>query len=347
MKIDTPINGIIAYPITPFTTDGGSIDETAFRQVTANLLADGPAAIAFLGSAGESAYLSAEEWKQCVRLGVEAVAGWIPVIVGISELTTAAAVEKARFAAEAGADMLMVIPIAYWKLNETEIFDHYAAIAAATELPIMAYNNPATSGVDMSPALLVKLVQDIETVRFIKESSGDLNRMHAIRTLSDDSIPFYNGANHMTLEALAAGASGWCTAAPNLLGDLPRQLFDLMASGDIAAARTLFYRILPVLQFIVAGGLPTTVKAGLAMRGLEVGAPVCRSSLCQKPGWKRFRNCWPPSSCLRSVSEHGRSFDPADGGRTGAARFARSGRHARGACIRTQRPGSATLRRRR
>ncbi|MDG2512959.1 dihydrodipicolinate synthase family protein [Sphingobium yanoikuyae] len=273
MKIDTSINGIIAYPVTPFTANGGSIDETAFRQVTANLLADGPAAIAFLGSAGESAYLSAEEWKQCVRLGVEAVAGWIPVIVGISELTTAAAVEKARFAADAGADMLMVIPIAYWKLSETEIFDHYAAIAAATDLPIMAYNNPATSGVDMSPALLVKLVQDIETVRFIKESSGDLNRMHAIRTLSNDSIPFYNGANHMTLEALAAGASGWCTAAPNLLGDLPRQLFELMAAGNIAAARTLFYRILPVLQFIVTGGLPTTVKAGLAMRGLEAGAP--------------------------------------------------------------------------
>ncbi len=273
MKTDNPISGIIAYPVTPFAPDGLTIDEEAFHQVTENLLTDAPAAIAFLGSAGESAYLSGDEWRQCARLGVEVVAGRVPVIFGISELTTAAAVAKARFAAEVGADMLMVIPIAYWKLTEAEIFDHYAAIAAATDLPIMAYNNPATSGVDMAPALLVKLVQEIDTVRYIKESSGDLNRMHAIRTLSGGSIPFYNGANHMTLESLAAGASGWCTAAPNLLGDQPRQLFDLMAAGDIGAARALFYRILPVLQFIVAGGLPTTVKAGLGMRGLEIGAP--------------------------------------------------------------------------
>jgi 4-hydroxy-tetrahydrodipicolinate synthase len=169
--------------------------------------------------------------------------------------------------------MLMVIPVSYWKLTEAEIFDHYAAIAAATDLPIMAYNNPGTSGVDMSPEFLVRLVRELTTVRFIKESSGDLNRMHAIYKLSNGSIPFYNGANHMALEAIAAGASGWCTAAPNLLDDRPGRLFDLVQAGDIVRARALFYDILPVLRFIVVGGLPTTVKAGLALRGLAAGAP--------------------------------------------------------------------------
>lgn len=268
-----PVSGIIAYPVTPFGTGGGGIDEDGFRQVTENLLVDAPAAISFLGSAGESAYLSTEEWRHSARLGVETVAGRVPVILGISELTTAAAVAKARYAEEVGADMLMVIPVAYWKLTDAEIFEHYAAIAEATDLPIMAYNNPGTSGVDMSPALLVRMVREIETVRYVKESSGDLNRMHAIRVLSDDSVPFYNGANHMALEALAAGASGWCTAAPNLLGGRPQQLFSLMQAGDVDAARSLFYQLLPVLQFIVSGGLPTTVKAGLALRGLAVGNP--------------------------------------------------------------------------
>lgn len=268
-----PVSGIIAYPVTPFRTGGGGIDEDGFRRVTENLLVDAPAAISFLGSAGESAYLSTEEWRHSARLGVETVAGRVPVILGISELTTAAAVAKARYAEEVGADMLMVIPVAYWKLTDAEIFEHYAAIAEATDLPIMAYNNPGTSGVDMSPALLVRMVREIETVRYVKESSGDLNRMHAIRMLSDDSVPFYNGANHMALEALAAGASGWCTAAPNLLGGRPQQLFSLMQAGDVDAARSLFYQLLPVLQFIVSGGLPTTVKAGLALRGLAVGNP--------------------------------------------------------------------------
>lgn len=266
------IRGIVAYPVTPFSADGG-IDDGAFRRVTENLLRSQLAAIAFLGSAGESAYLTDEEWRHGARLGVETVAGRVPVIVGIAELTTAAAVAKARYAREIGADMLMVIPVSYWKLTEAEIFDHYAAIAAATDLPIMAYNNPGTSGVDMSPEFLVRLVREFDTVRFIKESSGDLNRMHAIHKLSDGAIPFYNGANHMALEAIAAGASGWCTAAPNLLDDRPSRLFDLVQAGDIVRARALFYDILPVLRFIVVGGLPTTVKAGLALRGLPAGAP--------------------------------------------------------------------------
>lgn len=266
------INGIIAYPVTPFTAEG-KINAAALRVVTERLLETKPAAIAFLGSAGESAYLTDAEWRDAARIGVEAVGGRIPVILGISELTTAAAVAKARFAKEIGADMLMVIPVSYWKLTEAEIFAHFAAIAAATGLPIMAYNNPGTSGVDMSPALLVRLVRELETVRFIKESSGDLNRMHAIQTLSGGAIPFYNGANHLALEAITAGASGWCTAAPNLLGDRPARLFALLQAGKIEEARALFYAMLPVLQFIVAGGLPTTVKAGLGLLGVDVGAP--------------------------------------------------------------------------
>ena len=267
------LKGIIAYPVTPFLPDGSDLDEGAFRAVIAALLATEPAAIAILGSAGESAYLRNEEWRRGVEIGVEAVAGAVPLIVGIGELTTAAAVAKARFAEVAGADMLMVIPVSYWKLTDAEIVEHFAAIASATALPIMAYNNPATSGVDMSPALLVRLVREFPTVRLVKESSGDINRMHAIRELSNGTIPFYNGANHLALEALAAGASGWCTAAPNLLGGEPGRLVDLMAAGDLEEARTLFYAMLPLLRFIVQGGLPTTVKAGLRLKGLEAGDP--------------------------------------------------------------------------
>lgn len=265
------LEGIIAYPITPFRADGG-IDDHAFTKVTENLLKSKPVAIAFLGSTGESAYLTDEEWRHATDLGVKDVAGRVPVIIGISELTTSAAVAKARHAAAAGADMLMVIPISYWKLSDDEIFGHYKTIAAATDLPIMVYNNPATSGVDMSPALLVRLVQELPTVRYIKESSGDINRMHAIRSTAPE-IPFYNGANHLALEALAAGAWGWCTAAPNLLDEQPALLVNLMRRGDIAGARDLFYHMLPLLKFIVTGGLPATVKAGLALRGLEAGSP--------------------------------------------------------------------------
>ncbi|MET4898399.1 dihydrodipicolinate synthase family protein [Sphingomonadaceae bacterium jetA1] len=269
----TPIRGIIAYPVTPFLADDAGIDEAAFRRVLDALLATDPAAIAILGSAGESAYLREAEWQRGVELGVEAVGGKVPLIVGIGELTTAAAVAKARFAERAGADRLMVIPVSYWKLDETEIFAHFEAVAAATDLPIMVYNNPATSGVDMPPALLVRMVREIPGIDLIKESSGDIHRMHAIHELSDGTIPFYNGANHLALEALAAGAQGWCTAAPNLLGSQPARLVAHIDAGEMEQARALFYTLLPVLRFIVQGGLPTTVKAGLRLQGLEAGDP--------------------------------------------------------------------------
>lgn len=269
----TPIHGIIAYPVTPFLADDAGIDETAFRQVLSALLSTDPAAIAILGSAGESAYLREEEWQRAVEMGVKVVGGEVPLIVGIGELTTAAAVAKARFAERSGADRLMVIPVSYWKLTDAEIFAHFEAIAAATSLPIMVYNNPATSGVDMSPALLVRMVQEIAGVDLIKESSGDIHRMHAIHELSDGTIPFYNGANHLALEALAAGAHGWCTAAPNLLGSAPAELIAHVDAGELEQARTLFYKLLPLLRFIVHGGLPTTVKAGLRLQGLEAGDP--------------------------------------------------------------------------
>ncbi|MDP6708844.1 MAG: dihydrodipicolinate synthase family protein [Alphaproteobacteria bacterium] len=284
MTIDD-LNGIIAYPVTPFRGEQPGIDEDAFRQVTENLLRSKPAAIAYLGSTGESAYLTDEEWRQAAKLGVDTVRGRVPVIVGISELTTAAATQKARYAEEVGADMLMVIPVSYWKLAEDEIYDHFAAIAQASDLPIMAYNNPATSGVDMPPALLVELVHELKTVVSIKESSGDLNRMHAIQTLSQGQIPFYSGSNHLTLEALAAGASGWCTAAPNLLDHRPAELFERMSRSEIGTARELFYDLFPLLEFIVRGGLPTTVKAGLRLRGIEAGDP--RLPLKPLPGAER------------------------------------------------------------
>jgi len=267
-----PLHGIIAYPVTPFLADASGIDEPTFRSVLQALLETDPAAIAILGSAGESAYLRNDEWRRAVELGVEAT-GSVPLIVGISELTTDAAIAKVRFAEAAGADRLMVIPISYWKLDPDEIYGHFQAIAAATSLPIMVYNNPATSGVDMSPALMVRMVREIDGVDLIKESSGDISRMHAIHEMSGGTIPFYNGANHLALEALAAGAAGWCTAAPNLLGKAPAQLFDYVSAGNLEQARPLFYRLLPILRFIVQGGLPTTVKAGLRLKGLEAGDP--------------------------------------------------------------------------
>lgn len=267
------LTGIIAYPITPFTTDTNQPDLEKLGQSLELLLQHGCDAIAPLGSTGESAYLSFSEWKKVAQHSVQVVANRVPVIIGISELTTEQAINKARFAAQIGADAIMVIPVSYWKLTDEEIFSYYEAIAATVPLPIMIYNNPATSGVDMSPELIVKMFKEIPNITMVKESTGDIQRMHKIHQLSAGELPFYNGSNPLALEALCAGASGWCTAAPNLLETLPKELYTLIKANDLKSAKDCFYLQLPVLSFIVAGGLPKTIKAGLALKGLQVGEP--------------------------------------------------------------------------
>lgn len=267
------LSGIIAYPITPFSQDETQINFEVLGDTLEQLISSGSDAIAPLGSTGESAYLSPEEWRQVADFTITKVANRLPVIIGISELTTVNAISKAQYAESIGADAVMVIPVSYWKLTEVEIFAYYQAISDAINIPIMVYNNPATSGIDMSPELMVRMFREITHVTMVKESSGDIQRMHKLTELSAGELPFYNGSNPLALEALCAGASGWCTAAPNLLGEQPKNLFEQVSNGDLNAARNNFYKQLPMLSFIVAGGIPKAIKAGLALQGVSAGQP--------------------------------------------------------------------------
>jgi 4-hydroxy-tetrahydrodipicolinate synthase len=191
----------------------------------------------------------------------------------VSDVTTAKTIRRARYAQQAGADAVMILPVSYWKLTEREIVQHYRSIGDAISIPIMAYNNPATSGVDMRPELLVSMFETIENVTMVKESTGDLSRMQRIAELSGGRLPFYNGSNPLVLDALRAGASGWCTAAPNLRPQPCIDLYEAVRAGDLEKAQILYDDLKPLLEFIVTGGLATTVKAGLDLLGVPAGDP--------------------------------------------------------------------------
>lgn len=265
------VHGIIAYPVTPFGDDG--IDTERLAALVDRLVSSGVHAIAPLGSTGELAYLDEAEVDAVVDTTMAAVHGRVPVIVGVSDVTTARTIRRAQYAQRAGADAVMVLPVSYWKLSDPEITQHYRSIGEAVGIPIMAYNNPATSGVDMRPELLVEMFDGIDNLTMVKESTGDLSRMQRIRELSGGRLPFYNGSNPLVLDALKAGASGWCTAAPNLRPQPCIELYDAVRAGDLDRAQRLYDDLKPLLQFIVAGGLPTTVKAGLDLLGTPVGDP--------------------------------------------------------------------------
>ena len=272
--MSTPdIHGIIGYTITPFSADGEHLDLDALGQSIDRLVDSGVHAIAPLGSTGEGAYLSDLEWDRVCEFSIQHVAKRVPTVVSVSDLTTAKAVRRARFAQAQGADVVMVLPASYWRLSEAEILAHYQAIGSSIQVPIMLYNNPATSGTDMSPELILRIFNTVENVTMVKESTGDIQRMHRLHLLGEGQVPFYNGCNPLALEAFAAGAKGWCTAAPNLIAPLNLELYAAILANDLERARALFYRQLPLLDFILKGGLPATIKAGLRNTGLEVGNP--------------------------------------------------------------------------
>ncbi|ATR83159.1 dihydrodipicolinate synthase family protein [Pseudomonas sp. FFUP_PS_473] len=271
--MSTAIHGIIGYTITPFTADGEGLDLPALGRSIDRLVEGGAHAIAPLGSTGEGAYLSDHEWDQVAEFSLAHIDGRVPTVVSVSDLTTAGAIRRARLAERLGADAVMVLPTAYWKLSEAEILQHYQAIGDSIGVPIMLYNNPATSGTDMSVELILRIVKTVENVTMVKESTGDIQRMHKLQVLGEGQVPFYNGCNPLALEAFVAGATGWCTAAANLIPALNLALYQAVQANDLERAKALFYQQLPLLDFILKGGLPATIKAGLALTGLPVGEP--------------------------------------------------------------------------
>lgn len=266
---NVPFKGIIAYPITPFD-ENEKVDIPLFKHLVERLITSGSHGIAPLGSTGVMPYLSDEEKEEVTEATLQQVKGRIPTLVGVSNLTTEKTIHHAQFAEKAGADAVMIIPMSYWKLTDDEIVTHYDAVARKISIPIMAYNNPATSGVDMSPALLKRLLE-IPNVTMIKESTGDVQRMHYLRRELGEDVAFYNGSNPLALAAFSAGARGWCTAAPNLIPELNISLYHAVEEGDLEKAKTIFYQQFDLLKFIVNKGLPRAVKSGLNILGEDGG----------------------------------------------------------------------------
>jgi 4-hydroxy-tetrahydrodipicolinate synthase len=264
-----PFKGIISYPITPFD-ESEKVDIPLFKKLVERLIISGSHGIAPLGSTGVMPYLTDEEKEAITEATTQQVNGRVPVLVGVSNLTTERTIYHAKFAEKSGASAVMIIPMSYWKLTDDEIVEHYDAVAKQISIPIMAYNNPATSGVDMSPVLLKRLLQ-IPNVTMIKESTGDVQRMHYLRRELGEEVAFYNGSNPLALAAFAAGARGWCTAAPNLIPEQNLQLYQAFLENDLAKAQKVFYEQFDLLQFIVNKGLPRAIKAGLNILGEEGG----------------------------------------------------------------------------
>jgi len=265
--------GSYTVTITPFTEDGSAIDFAAWRRFLDWQLAVGVPGIIILGTTGEFLTLSDDERTAFVATTVKHIAGRIPVLVGTMNAHTPNAVRYSVEAEALGADGLMIIPPYYYTPTEDEIVRYYGAICAKVGLPIMLYNNPFTSNVDMSARLVARLTRTFEQVRYIKEASMDVARVYDIIEETEGVMNVWAGER--VVESYALGAVGYVNPYGNYIPRASWKFVDWIEQGRWEDAKQV-QRLIDKMQHIIGEGHPTYghqcySKALAAAAGCPVG----------------------------------------------------------------------------
>ena len=274
MSLDrASLHGFVPAIVTPFTPDG-EIMEDAFREVARRLLAIGASGICIAGDNGESWTLGIEERKRLTRIAVEEVGSRIPIIMGASAPGSAQTIAYARAAQESGAAGVLVMPQPYvLKATRTELLRRYEALAKAVDLPIIAYNTPRRSGIELSVDD-IGAICDAAPIIGIKESHRDFFHHTHLLHRYGDRISVMTGPSHFILPCAALGARGFIATGPELLGkDAGRLIAVGQGPGD-ATYRDLHWKLTVIYQALMGTGTwPASLKAALNLLGWPAGVP--------------------------------------------------------------------------
>lgn len=263
--------GTFTVLVTPFTADGKSVDVPALRRLVDWQIEQGIHGLIPLGSTGEFLSMTMQEQEEVIEVCVRQAAGRVPVLIGTGAEWTDEAVMKARLAESLGADGVMVIPPYYSTPTPDELFVHFRKIGESVSMPIMVYNNPATSNVDLTPDIVARLAQ-IDNVRYIKESTLEVTRVRDIIELCGDKMTVFAGI--LGYESFWLGAQGWVAVCSNFLPRDSARLFELVADHkDQPAALALYKRILPLVKMVGGHRYVAASKVALDFMGLPVGTP--------------------------------------------------------------------------
>jgi 4-hydroxy-tetrahydrodipicolinate synthase len=262
--------GIIPAITTPFDASG-AVDTAALERNLAALLDAGVHGFVATGTMGEAGSLTNAERRTVVAAAVGAAAGRVPVIAGVSSGTPSISIGYAADAAAEGADAIMLLPPLGYRADPRETVAFYRAVADATELPIMAYNTPEASGVDLPPALIGRIAAEVDQVVAIKECSGDARRIAAL--LNDTELEVLVGGDDWALEGFCAGATGWVTGVADCAPAECVELYDACRAGELERARAVYARLLPLARLDMTPKLVQFFKGAQDALGL-VGGPV-------------------------------------------------------------------------
>jgi 4-hydroxy-tetrahydrodipicolinate synthase len=270
----TVFRGVLTALVTPFRDD--AVDERALVDLVERQIAAGVDGLVPCGSTGESATLSHAEHRRVVEVVVSATRGRVQVVAGTGSNSTREAIELTRHAKEAGADGALLISPYYNKPTQAGIVAHYATIAREIGLPLLVYNIPGRTASNILPETLAQLA-DIEQVVGVKEASGDVVQISRAIAATPDGFSVLSGDDALTLPVLALGGDGVISTTSNVAPSEMVELVRAFRAGDLARARDLHYRLLPLFGALFAETNPIPVKAALALAGLirdEIRLPL-------------------------------------------------------------------------
>lgn len=255
--------------VTTKMTQAGNLDFDMIRASIERLVTNGVSGIIVLPMLGENASLTLAERESVIRTAVETVAGRVPVLSGLAEITIDTARANARLYQSWGAQGLMVFPSLGYKSDPRETAAWYRGVAAASDLPIMIYNNPIAYGVDVTPAVLETLA-DVPEIVCVKEESGDIRRVTDLRVALGDRFSVFCGVDDLIVESMALGTTGWVSGMTNVWPKQCVALFELCRAEKFAEARALYKMLTPSFHLDTHVKLVQYIKLA---ENLVYGAP--------------------------------------------------------------------------
>ena len=267
------LRGVVGYPVTPFKNSGRTLNEDRFCALLDFLIESGICGLTIIGSTGSFGSFGEEERKTIAAVAARHINGRVPVFIGTGATTTDEAVRLTKHAQDIGAAGVQVAAMAHWPLNEAELYKYYRDIASAVSISIVVHNVPGLSGMDLRPPLLARLAQ-IENVTSFKEGSGDLARVSRLNQLIARDVEIWHDQDVTALQGLLAGADVWAPVVSALMPGRCVELYELaVAKQDLRAARTLFDRMFPLIDFVTQKSAVRALHTAFELLGDPVGPP--------------------------------------------------------------------------
>ena len=282
--------GVFVPNITPFSAQ--SVDEAALRRVLDYLIEAGATGLVPCGTTGESATLTHEEHQRVIQITAGHAEGRVPVIAGTGSNSTAEAIALTKHAEQVGVDAALLICPYYNRPTQSGLVAHFTRIAAATSLPIIMYNVPGRTGVNMTAATAAELSR-LPNIVGVKEASGDLSQVMEILRLAEPGFAVLSGDGNLTFSICCLGGAGGILADAHVLPGEWLRMVDLIRSGEVEQAREIHFRLLPITRALFLETNPVPVKAAMELLGVasaEVRLPLvpatdsCRAEVAKELG---------------------------------------------------------------